>query len=175
MWNSKVLLLALVGVNLLGAGLFLMRSEKLQSSPVTFDTYQNSSNNIKVDVSGAVKHPGIYELWDTSRIEDAIASAGGFQSDADQIWISQYINMSQTLSDGQKIYIPQITTAKNDEIKISVNRGSKEALISLKGIGEVTAVKIMNARPFADLNELWERKIVSKKIFEEIKDQLSLW
>lgn len=175
MWNSKVLLLALVGVNLTGLGLFLLRSANLRSSPVTFDTYQSSSNPIKVDVSGSVKSPGIYELSDTSRIEDAIASAGGFQGDADQIWVSQYLNKSQTLSDGQKIYVPAISATNIAGKKISVNKDSKEALISLKGIGEVTAGKIIAGRPFADLNELWERKIVTKKIFEGIQDQLILW
>lgn len=175
MLNSKVLLFALLGVNLLGGGLFLIRSTNVASSSAVFDVYQNTSSNIKVDVSGAVKNPGSYTLTDSNRVEDAIASAGGFLSTADQDWLNKYLNLAQTLSDGQKIYIPAKTDTKPAENKISINAGSKVALISLKGVGEVTADKIIAARPYAQLSELWEKKIVSQKVFEEISDQISLW
>ncbi len=175
MLNSKVLFLGLVGINLLGGGLFLIRSAHLQSSKITFDTYNNTSNTIKVDVSGAVVNPGIYLLSETSRVEDAIASAGGFLATADQVWVGQYLNKSQTVSDGQKIYIPQISEAKINKNLVSINAGSKLALISLRGIGDVTADKIIAARPYTNLDELWVKKIISKKVFEGIKNQISLW
>lgn len=57
-------------------------------------------------------------------------------------------------------------------IKIDLNTASLQQLIALKGIGEKTAQKILVSRPFRDTQELISKKILSKKLFEELKDKL---
>src|SRR5205085_1673286 len=66
----------------------------------------NAEQGIKVDISGAVNSPGVYSLPSSARVEDAIKTAGGFSETANGGYISKSLNLSQKLSDGQKIYIP---------------------------------------------------------------------
>lgn len=50
---------------------------------------------ISVDVKGAVKKPGVYELDFGSRVNDAIKAAGGLKSNAS----TKYLNLSKKISD----------------------------------------------------------------------------
>ena len=50
---------------------------------------------ISVDVKGAVKKPGVYELDYGSRVNDAIKAAGGLKSSAS----TKYLNLSKKISD----------------------------------------------------------------------------
>lgn len=55
-----------------------------------------------VYVCGAVVSPGVYELSEGSRIDNAVDAAGGFSADADEA----YVNLAAKVSDGMKLYIP---------------------------------------------------------------------
>ena len=57
---------------------------------------------ITVDVKGAVKTPGIYDLPVGSRINDAVQKAGGLTDNAD----SKSINLAQRISDEALVYVP---------------------------------------------------------------------
>lgn len=57
---------------------------------------------ITVDVKGAVKSPGIYDLPVGSRINDAVQKAGGLTDNAD----SKSINLAQKISDEALVYVP---------------------------------------------------------------------
>lgn len=61
---------------------------------------------IEVDLSGAVKNPGVYVLNSDSRLEDLITLGGGFVSDVSSLWVSKNLNLSQNIIDGEKVYIP---------------------------------------------------------------------
>lgn len=65
-----------------------------------------SSMEIKVDLCGAVKKPGVYTLDAKSRLTDLLALGEGFVSDVSSLWVSKNLNLSQSLTDGEKIYIP---------------------------------------------------------------------
>ena len=56
---------------------------------------------IKVDIKGAVKQPGVYELEAGSRVNDAINTSGGLNKDAD----TSVINLSKNLTDEMVIII----------------------------------------------------------------------
>ncbi len=56
---------------------------------------------VKVDVKGYVNKPGVYELDATSRVIDAINSAGGLNKDAN----TEYLNLSKTLQDQMVIIV----------------------------------------------------------------------
>jgi competence protein ComEA len=64
------------------------------------------TKEIKVDLSGAVKKPGVYTLSSASRLADLLALGGGFVSDVSSLWVSKNLNLSQNLLDGEKVYIP---------------------------------------------------------------------
>lgn len=57
---------------------------------------------IQVNVSGAVVHPGNYELDKNSRVADAVEAAGGFAAEADQ----NGLNLAATLENAQRLDIP---------------------------------------------------------------------
>lgn len=61
-------------------------------------------NKIIVHITGSIANEGILELDEGSRISDAIEKAGGLIEGAD---VSQ-INLAFVLSDGIKIYIPNV-------------------------------------------------------------------
>ena len=83
-------------------------SQSLQSSNVSSVAASSSSAasvanaEVVCDISGAVKHQGVYRLKNGARLEDLIEKAGGLTKDAQL----KDINRSQLLKDQDKIYIP---------------------------------------------------------------------
>lgn len=61
---------------------------------------------IHVDISGALKQPGVFCLEEGAMVIDAVTKAGGFTSKVAYRFVSRKINLSQKLVDNQKIYIP---------------------------------------------------------------------
>src|SRR5690349_14328403 len=59
---------------------------------------------IKVYVTGAVAHPGVFTLTADSRVEDAIAAAGGFVEGADM----PRVNLAAKLRDEEEIFVPKV-------------------------------------------------------------------
>lgn len=60
---------------------------------------------------------------------------------------------------------------------VDINRASKEELMSLKGIGEATADKIIEYRkesPFKSIEEIKNVKGVGEKKFEAIKGDIKV-
>lgn len=145
---------------------------------------------INVDVTGEVNQPGVYQFHYGDLVAKAIEQAGGFSVLADQEYVVKNMNLAARLKDGDKVYIPSIKeridkkTADTEIIsdnlalsitdKLSINEASQKELETLPGIGEVKASKIIENRPFTDLNELVELKIISTSIYQEIKDLLKL-
>ena len=65
---------------------------------------QRSGKTIRVQVSGAVLEPGIYDLPADSRAEAAIAAAGGLTEAAD----TERVNMVRKLRDGMLLQVPAL-------------------------------------------------------------------
>lgn len=138
---------------------------------------------ITVDIDGAVVNPGIYELNFGSRVNDVILKAGGLLVDAE----TKYINRARILDDGEKIYIRTIDENYDDEIigeetnskksngKININVASKEELMTLNGIGDSYAQRIIDYREnkkFSSIEEIKNISGIGEKTFEKIKDYI---
>ena len=177
--------LSLVGMVLIVGGFFASGLNNSEPKAFPKESLIQTEKIISVDISGAVNIPGVYQLKDGSRIEDAISAAGGFAEVSNKDYISKYLNMAQKLSDGSKIYVPfegeqttgslggTVAGTNATGVKININTATQAELEALPGIGPVTASKIISDRPYQKVEDLLSKKIVSKSLFEKIKDSLS--
>lgn len=187
------LLIGLVGVVLIFSGSFstslFYPKQSINKELPAESIVGSSSKLLKVDIAGAVNKPGVYELTTDQRVEDLIKVAGGFSENANTEFISKSLNLSQKVSDSQKIYIPfaqesiesgvvaGASTVNNSNLnsKVSINKGNQSELESLPGIGPTTASKIIANRPYAKIDDLLDKKAVGKATFEKIKELIEIW
>ncbi len=150
----------------------------------------NNLGFIKVDIQGAVKKPGIYQLAIGQRIADLVASASGFVTEADASYIAKTLNLATELKDQDKIYIPFLeenqsqdsensssdteTSSQSESKLISVNQANLDALQTLSGIGAVKAQAIIDNRPYSNLDDLVSKKVLSENLLSSLRAQLSL-
>ena len=181
--NLLALILGLTGFILLISGVFSMLSQEKEDIVFETDNQTSSSESAKiaVDVSGAVLKPGLYMLNDGSRMQDALVAAGGLSGEADREWIEKNLNLALKLRDGIKIYIPRVSeqgfvqgaSSSSGGGLININSASSRELESLPGIGPVTAGKIIDNRPYSSIDELSAKKVVSIKVFDQIKEKIT--
>jgi competence protein ComEA len=142
------------------------------------------SEPLVVDVEGAVLRPGIFELPAGSRVADAIAAAGGYGPQADLAAAAAQVNLAGVVRDGQQIVVPMLGVASGGGSSdggagglVDLNSASPEALDALPGIGPVTVQKIVAARseqPFASLEEMVTRKVLTSSQVDKIRDLVTL-
>ena len=136
-----------------------------------------------VDVEGGVNAPGIHRLPAGARVADALVAAGGYADIADLSAAAQSLNLAAALVDGQQIYVPVLGAGPvaggdgADRGLLNLNRASQSELEDLPGIGPVTAEKIIAARteqPFANLDELVARDVLTARQLEQIADLVTV-
>ena len=152
---------------------------------------------VVVYVCGAVENPGVYELPGGSRINDAVCAAGGFSEEADKT----YVNLAARVSDGFKLLIPTIEETKDASVAqgidsfdtasdlngdtgsdpgglININTASKEQLVTLPGIGDGIAGKIIKYREengsFKSIEDIMKVSGIKDKLFSKIKDHITV-
>lgn len=131
-------------------------------------------------IGGAVSSPGVYSLRPGSRIIDAVKASGGFSAQVDLSQVNNELNLSAEIAENQKIIIPYqetktvIPASGNSSSQTSINSASLEQLMELSGVGEVTAQKIINGRPYSALTDLTTKKILSAKLFAQIQSDITL-
>lgn len=188
-----LILIGLVGFGVLVYGLWgEIMPEKTVVEIVKGGSKQTNSatsqqtNEIVVDVAGAVEKPGIYKLPSGSRIGDALVSAGGVSAKADREWIASTLNLAQEVKDGEKVYIPaiqQISESAGQVVgkpvsqqgKVNINNASLSELDGLSGIGEVRAKTIYDNRPYGNIAELVSKAKIPQSIYEKIKDSITVY
>jgi len=139
-----------------------------------------ASDVLVVDVEGAILRPGVIELPAGSRVADAVAAAGGYSAEADLTAAAAQVNLAATLRDGQQIVVPFIGASMGGASGnggggglVDLNTASAEELDALPGIGPVTVDKIVAARseqPFASLEEMVTRKVLTSAQVDKIRD-----
>lgn len=174
--------LILVGIVLILGGIYLTPKPKKEFPKESI--VSSDQNQLVVEISGAVIHPGVYKLPDGSRIEDAINLAGGFQNTVNKEYVSKDLNKAQKLIDGIKLYIPfrdeKISGDKNipgaaTSRKINLNTSSQIELESISGIGQATSTKIISNRPYQKSEDLISKKVMSKSVYNKIKDLVTVY
>jgi len=184
------LLIGLVGSVLVFSGSIVSLFSVPTAQPKEFPAESltgSSTTIIKVDIAGAVQNPGVYELKKDTRIEELIKEAGGFKENVNTEYVSKSLNLSQKVSDSQKIYIPfkgektgiPVVAGVSKELgitntKINLNTAVQSQLEELPGVGPSTSSKLIAGRPYRSPQDLLTKKIVGKAIFEKIKDLIEI-
>ena len=70
----------------------------------------------------------------------------------------------------KKVEAPKADAKKAD--LMDINSASEQELASLKGIGEVRAKAIVKGRPYKGKDDLVQKKVLTKKVYDGIKDQI---
>lgn len=148
------------------------------------ESMEDLNSKLIVHIAGSVKKPGILELEPGSRVVDAIEMCGGLTEDASL----DSINLARKLQDEEKIYIPKLGEELEEEVDlrvestglgnlIDINTAGKEELISLPGIGDKTADKIIDYREgnlFKTIEDIKNVSGIGEKKFEAIKDMIKV-
>lgn len=184
--NIVPILLGMFGIILVIFGLFQILVKNQNKGSLELESASEGSNSAKeefiIDVEGAVIKPGVYSLPSKARIVDALAAAGGLSEDADRDYVEKNINMAKKVADGLKIYIPRLgesvvvegaSTGSSSNSVLNINTAGQADLEALPGIGPVTARKIIEGRPYADINDLTSKKIIGSKLFGDIKNSIA--
>jgi len=152
-----------------------------------------------VYITGAVAHPGVYNIDEGSRISDLIALAGGAHDEANL----EVLNLAALVEDARHVRIPflgdeiafetvsvfadsdsgiigSITPESGNESAapaytgpVNINTANTAGLMSLPGIGGVVAGNIINYRnthgPFTSLEELMNVSRIGQATFNNIR------
>ena len=194
------------GLGLLVGGFFLLKptpqtpvkETNLQAEVAAVSKDSVSENEVKkeepveqdlitVDVKGAVKAPGIYDLPVGSRVNDAVQKAGGLTEQAD----SKSLNLAQKVSDEALVYVPTkgeeaasqqtgsgVASSTSKEKKVNLNKASLEEIKQVKGLGGKRAQDIIDHREsngkFKSVDELKKVSGIGAKTIEKLKDYVTV-
>ncbi len=149
-------------------------------------------NKIVIHITGEVEEEGVIKLEKGARISDAIEEAGGTTEEADL----SNVNLAYSLSDGQKVKIPNINEKdeeiivveekagdniiiegnKSKEEKININKAAQTEIETLPGIGPSTALKIITYRnehgKFKNIEDIKNVSGIGDSKFENIKEYI---
>lgn len=146
---------------------------------------------IQVHVAGAVVRPGVYDLPEDGRVQDAVEAAGGFVAEADK----NALNLAAHVEDGERLDIPYVAGFAPDEESgfeviadgtpsslfgdlVNINTASVEELDELPGIGPTIAQRIVEYRevfgPFASIEDIVNVSGIGQATYNEIKDLITV-
>lgn len=153
----------------------------------TEETFEEK--NVYIQISGAVKNPGVYEVKSGSRIFEVMDLSGGYTEEA----ATDVVNLARPVKDEMQIYIPTKKEVEmsnqdyfwenyqmpeeekeNSDGRVNLNTATKEKLMSLPGIGESKAEAIMDYREknggFSDISDIMKISGIKEAAFEKIKE-----
>lgn len=167
--------------------------DRKEALKVNNENIKDYDGKIAVYITGEVKNPGVYYLDEQSaRLYNLLDVCGGILEDAD----IEKLNLAKKLVDSEKIVITKKLEKQNieeieekidesegtyyiyeDDEKININNASKEELMSLNGIGESTANKIIEYRKknsFVDIEDIMNVDGIGKSKYENIKNHICI-
>ena len=145
------------------------------NSEFIFDTYEEELvvEEIIVELKGAVKIPGLYSTYKGVLLFELINQAGGLLNNADL----SNINLVQSINNNTSIEIPYVSNNSETIKKININTASLSELMTLNGIGESKALKIIEYRKsysFTSIEDIMNVGGIGEEIYSNIKDFITV-
>lgn len=164
---------------------------------------EDETNEIFVDIKGAIVNPGIYKVEADSRVNDIINLAGGLLENAD----TSKINLAKKVTDEMTIIIYTKEELQNkinsnecicncEDVKndacinenniddshestiVNINTASIDKLLTLPGIGEAKAKEIISYRDgnglFENISDIKNVPGIGAALFEKIKAYITV-
>jgi len=177
----KLILLTITIVICCSISIYLQKRE-ISNIKINDKEFESEYGKITVYLNGAVNTPGIYNFNEGIRLEEALSIIGGVKLEAD---ISK-VNLAKVLYDCEKIVIPylqeqQIEINNNDKQSdsetVNINEANENELMTLSGIGEITAKKIIEYRKngsFEVIDDIKKVPGIGESKFDKIKDKIAV-
>ena len=157
--------------------------EEIEESEVVLTTSEPETQ-VVIDIKGAVKKPGVYELDVGARVKDAVLLAGGLTTDAEE----STLNLAEQIHDQQMIYVPNQEEAQAQQVehpetkqnsgKININTADSLELQQLSGIGAAKAQAIIDYREengnFQSIEALQEVSGIGEKTIERLGEYITI-
>jgi competence protein ComEA len=137
--------------------------------------------SILVYVTGAVAQPDVYTLPPDAIVKDAVEAAGGALETADLV----SVNLAQRLHDEAQVHVPvvgEVPAAVQPGLgsggKVNINTADVALLDTLPNIGESRAQAIIDYReaygPFTSIEQIMEVPGIAEKMFEDLRDLITV-
>lgn len=134
---------------------------------------------VQAYITGAVANPGVYTLPAGSRVASLVAAAGGFTDDADR----SAVNLAQVVTDGMQVHVPREgerpavtgtprarrTPTPTVSFPLDINTASVEELQAIPGVGPTTARRIVEGRPYGEVDDLLRVRGIGPVTLEKIR------
>ena len=148
--------------------------------PPSNPTPPTKIGRVVVQVSGAVRNPGMFEVDDDTRVGEVIELAGGTNIIAE----TAEINFARRVVDGEQILIPKRVVGSREAKPVSIpavldlNLATGEQLAALPGIGQDLGAAIVSHRrrigKFTSIEQLLDVKGLGPRKLAGIKKRLRL-
>lgn len=179
-------------------------NDKVTSDNIVKDNDNKTSDDIEpqnnkeaekliyVYICGEVQNPGVYQVDEGARMYQVVDLAGGILETGAQ----NYLNLAETVTDGQKVVVPTKEEAKqleetpqieaNKETKqeeassqyININTADEATLTTLPGIGASKAKSIISYRDskggFQSIEELMKIEGIKEGVYNKVKDMITV-
>ena len=164
---------------------------------------KKTDDKIKVYVCGAVKTPDVYTVDADVRMIDAINAAGGFSADAaveylnlasglsdgQKIYIPTNREIEEAMATGAQLYGSEVNITSNSpgiqsvesggsdaDGKVDINSADRQTLMTLPGIGQSKADKIIAYREanggFSSIEDIMLVGGIKEGMFNKIKESI---
>lgn len=180
-YKNKTYIICIVLLLLSIISVVIQSIDRKETLNVNKEEMINNDKKIAVYITGEVKSPGVYYVEEGARLDNLLDICGGVTDQAD----IEKLNLAQKLSDGEKITILKKeedlsleeteSEILEEEEKVNINEASKEELMSLDGIGEATANKIIEYRKeneFLIIEDIMNVSGIGEAKFDNIKDDI---
>ncbi|MBR5387490.1 MAG: helix-hairpin-helix domain-containing protein [Clostridiales bacterium] len=169
----------------------VIRTDETTAITETIQT-EDTRRMVSVYICGEVNNPGVYEIEAGTILNDVVMMAGGLTPQA----ASETIDLVYTIDANVSVYIPAQGQESVDSeyirapeqtlwgniaedsgpdaaSMVNINSASREQLMTLPGIGEVTADAIIEYReqnPFARIEDIMNVSGIGEAKFNSIRD-----